>query len=168
MEKSKNNFREVLLALALLVLALLLGIFIEGLFRTGDGTPWEPEEVEIIDSCAVADSTVTLVRLRERHAGLNPGTYFLTYRKNWITGKQKRMRLDMVGDEPYHTAVVTPLAEYAVTITKDDIQVGEVKKRLNWGEFCRAYGTGTLTCLTVLTGISIGRRRERNKDSTAS
>lgn len=168
MEKAKTNFREVLWALAFLVLALFLGILTEGLLRTGDGTPWEPEEVEVIDSYSVADSTVTLVRLRERHAGLNAGTYFLTYRKNCIHGKQKRMRLDMVGDEPYHTAVVTPLAEYAVTITKDDIQVGEVKLGLHWGEFCRAYGGGTLSCLAVLTGISIRRRRGRDKDSTAS
>lgn len=167
MEKTKSNFREVLVALAFLALALFLGILTEGLFRTGDGTPWAPEEVEIIDSCSVADSTVTLVRLRERHAGLNPGTYFLTYRKNWIHGKQKRMRLDMVGDEPYHTAVVTPLAEYAVTITKNGIDVGEVKRGLHWGEFFQAYGTGTLTCLAVLTGISVRRRRGRDKDSAA-
>lgn len=55
------------------------------------------------------------------------------------------------------------MAEYAVTVTKEKIQVGEVKKGLNWGEFCRVYGIGVMPMLTALAGYYVGKHRNKKE-----
>lgn len=156
MKDGKTILQTCVRILAMFALALLLAVCCRDLVGPGMETLGETD-ARLIDSFTLADSTVTL---KEAPTGQ---VYFQAYRESWLLPRRERIRNQEIGEEPYCTAVVTPLAEYPVTVTRDKIEVGTQKTGLNFGQFCVVYGI--LTALFLYIQVFVYEKRHKNKKS---